>query len=246
MAWNEFVKDTTIASADIRANFDFAAAGHILPRQGSSMSATTSSLDLGSQTKRYDTIYCNNLDITGEIKNGLNLISEVTLDDTASAVDFTNINGDRDEVYMLTIYTVNNTISNFRGVVFNNDSAANYGYQALYAIAGAPAANRAGGTNQLLLAFTGGQTTTAIITYNEMFIYSKTGNERSVINKVVNNFGGTHVEAINQFGQVWNNTSDTITSIKVFTGSGWLTGTNIQLWALTQTLTARTVDPTTT
>ena len=109
----------------------------------------------------------------------------------------------------------------------NNDSGSNYGRQMLYAYSSTAAAHRAVYDRvQLVSANTGtcGQ--------GESLIYAKSGYVRTLLNNIVSNVDGTTINSIGIRGHSWNNTTDNITSLLVYSDvtNGLGVGTVVELW----------------
>ena len=234
MPFTTFTKNTTISAAEITGNFDHIGAGDMLPRGGTSLSPTTGVYNLGSDSFKWNDIFATNLNITGELSQCINLIAETTLSATASNIEFTGLNGDTDVIYFLRTFIHAATTTNYiiYSLIFNGDSATNYGIQTLAGRNVTPSANRGTGQNYIEYNITGYDTITSIEAWNETIIYAKTGNERLTIDEHSWG-GGTLISDIALYGGIWNNTTATITSIKIYGSAvnAMGAGTNIQLWA---------------
>jgi hypothetical protein len=247
-SYTSFIKSTTISADEMNNNFNYIGAGHWIPMSGATLTTdTTETLDIGSQFNRWDTLYVNNLNLDGEISQSFNLIAEVTLNDTSSSIEFDNLNGDQDEVYILRTKIVSDGSGDSDlQMALNNDSSSNYGYQFLQGIDGAVSAARSSRAYMLVATAETSISTTTKNSYSEMILYAKTGNERLSLSQVLRSGGGTYIYGHSIWGQVWNDTSNTITSIKLsFPGGKLTTNTNIQLWAKVSTITARDITITT-
>ena len=239
MPWHSLTNLTTVKSLDMRDNFDVIGAGSRLPMssEGVAFANTTGVYDIGSSAFRWNNIFATNLDVTGDITtdNGSLevLIAETTLSVTASNIEFTGLNGDTDVIYLIRAYIVATTTALEIYAIFNNDSAtANYGWQYLIGYGSAVGAGRFTTWDGISLTYTGSHTTTSNLAYSESIIYAKTGNERLTIDKHSWG-GGTLISDIALYGGIWNNTTSTITSIKIYGSAvnAMGAGTNIQLWA---------------
>ena len=252
--YTSFIKLTTISADDMNNNFNHCFAGDWLPLSGATLTTdTTETLDIGSQTDAWNTLYCNNLNIDGEVSQCFNMIAEVTLSAPASDIEFSGLNGDQDEVYIINTRIHANTTTSYilYSYLFNGDSGANYGMQYIIGSDNTTIAVRLSG-NPLngFMGWNGASgylTVTAIESYSEMMLYAKTGNERVSISNVLEYGGGTYCGDMMNSGCIWNNTSDTITSIKITavspsaTGDEFGVGTNIQIWAKVSTITSRSI-----
>jgi hypothetical protein len=203
------------------------------------MVAQDDTYDLGSSTYRWSDIHIQNLDIAsgGRVENTWNMISEVTLDSTATSIEFTGLNGDTDEIYHIIVIGIHDA-TGLSYFIFNGDSAANYGYQLMSGQSVAASASRGTAENYLFLGNSGRDTTTAKNNLNEILVYAKTGYERLVINNSLNSGGDTSVYQLRIWGQIWNNTSSTITSLKFLPPGNFITNTTIQIWSPSMNITA--------
>jgi len=240
MPWHSLTNLTTVKSLDMRDNFDVIGAGSRLPMssEGVAFANTTGVYDIGSSAFRWNNIFATNLDVTGDITtdNGSLevLIAETTLSVTASNIEFTGLNGDTDVIYLIRAYIVATTTALEIYAIFNNDSAtANYGWQYLIGYGSAVGAGRFTTWDGISLTYTGSDTTTSNLAYSESIIYAKTGNERLVIVESIDMCDATYIGRIVVKGAIWNNTTSTITSLKILNSGGvnFAAGTNIQLWA---------------
>ena len=234
MPFTTFTKNTTISAAEITGNFDHIGAGDMLPRGGTSLSPTTGVYNIGSDSFKWNDVFATNINITGELSQCINLIAETTLSVTASNIEFTGLNGDTDVIYLIRAYIVATTTALEIYAIFNNDSAtASYGWQYLIGYGTAVGAGRFTTWDGISLTYTGPDTTTSNLAYSESIIYAKTGNERLVIVESIDMCDATYIGRIVFKGAIWNNTTSTITSLKILNSGGvnFAAGTNIQLWA---------------
>ena len=136
---------------------------------------------------------------------------------TATSISIFGLEGDTDEVYMLDclfITTVNNSNMSYR---FNGDSGTNYGYQELRGLASVIAAGR--GT--ISTGYICGGLVAGEIGNGNILIHAKSGYVRTAIENDSRNVDGTTVGQVSARGRSWNNTTDEITSITIFTtGAG--------------------------
>src|SRR3990167_394347 len=234
MPFTTFTKNTTISAAEITGNFDHIGAGDMLPRGGTSLSPTTGVYNIGSDSFKWNDVFATNINITGELSQCINLIAETTLSVTASNIEFTGLNGDTDVIYLIRAYIVATTTALEIYAIFNNYSAtASYGWQYLIGYGTAVGAGRFTTWDGISLTYTGSDTTTSNLAYSESIIYAKTGNERLVIVESIDMCDATYIGRIVVKGAIWNNTTSTITSLKILNSGGvnFAAGTNIQLWA---------------
>jgi len=242
--YTSFIKLTTISADDMNNNFNHCFAGDWLPLSGATLTTdTTETLDMGSQTDAWNTLYCNNLNIDGEITKAFNLIAEVTLSATASAIEFDGLNGDKDEVYLIVGRIKATTGMATVSLFINEDSnTSNYGRQYLTAQSSAASAFRDTSFNGMSMTYIdGGLTTTSKNAFFSVVLYSKAGNERLGIVESQYRSEGTFVGDTTLIGVIWNNTASTVTTLKFSGSASFEADTNIQIWAKTTTITARSI-----
>lgn len=231
MAWTEFIRYTTISAVEINDNFSLYAEGDKLPRNGSSMDTTDSTLNLGSITYNWNTLYTNEINIKEELGSVINLMAEVTLSATASEIEFTGLNGNEDDFYIiLASFLTDKTGSSCR-LVINQDSGTNYLGQ--YII----------GTHTTLSVTALRQTESSIyVGYNnrgftygsmfsEIFLNVNSNYPRTIQLKSSGEMNSSKCIFTYQ-SHVWGNASDTITTLTFYgdVANMFCAGTNIQIW----------------
>jgi len=240
-----FVKNTTISSAELIDMFQIAGgAGSsvgsgYLPRDGVSLATTNGTLNTGSDTVRWSTLFCNNIAVAtgGHVKKAINLIGEVTVSVAAEKIEFTGLSGDDDNIYIMNVSTNHSapSVTTRIYIHFNGDSSgSNYGFENLLGQGAAVSATRdTAEPGMLLEVASSGVTTAAHRTATEVLIFAKTGIERFGLIESMNGGQGTHIQRADVFGCLWNDTSSTITSIQLTSAlTGYFdVGTNVQLWA---------------
>ncbi len=237
MSYTIITKGTTISAEELNNNFDFLGAGDLMPRTGNSLTADVAGTsNLGDDSYRFKTVYCNDIDMTGEFSKAFNLIAEETVDGTVTTISFSGLSGDTDEVYIVCCHAkISAPAASFRTYLsFNQDTGTNYGYQL---IAGRDAAmNKARTTTsegiQTNFHYTG-ITTSAQVSHSDSIIYAKSGHERTSLTDGGENMASDYIERVTLLGNIWNNTADEVTSIVLWNSGGqrFHTGTNVQLWA---------------
>jgi len=237
MTWHTIANGNVMDNSDFNDNMDHVFSGSRLPLDsaGTAFGSTDSAFDLGSDSFRHRTLYCDNLQVdssyTTDDKKLWILETKTELTDTASSIEFTGLNGDGAIEYVAIGYGIENTATNFvLNVIFNGDSAANYGSQELRGQgAGASAARNTARSSLNFMWSAATTTTNKLFSYMHMFL--KTGSERNTLNLFM---GGetTYVWRIASESGIWKNTADTITSIKFYdsSGNGLATGTTIYLF----------------
>jgi hypothetical protein len=166
-----------------------------------------------------------------KIDNAWEKIYENTLSSAASSVTISNLTGNTDILYKLIIRGISAEDTNYFRVRINNDSGTNYGYQTLLGINTTYSAARNTANAIWGIANT---VDTDDISMGEFLIYAKSGYERTILSKTLSNISGTTINRAGIWGEVWNNTSNEITSlvISALVASGLNSGTHIELWRL--------------
>lgn len=138
---------------------------------------------------------------------------ETTVVATQTTITISGLTGDTNTGYLLKCKFVqsHNGSTTYR-LRFNSDSGSNYGYQYLNGTKTTASAGRAATTSIPLLACT----TIGNLGLTTILIQPETGGVRPVIVDAEYSIAGTTVEQINLWGQVWNDTSNEITSIDIF------------------------------
>ena len=233
MAFRELVNSTTVDASDMNGNFQAVRAGSILPMDGVDLDTTDSAFNLGADAIRWNNIYANVFDFNSATTAGKDLwvlINEVTFSATALTTTFTGLNGDVDDTYMILARSVKDSGSGVQTFGFwpNGDSTgANYGRQRLSGVGATATASRNGVASVILGV---GNSVGATYIFSRAILYAKTGQERTIISLSLEGASGTSVGEIVVRGHLWNDTSNTITSI-VFGTVFAVSNTNIQLWA---------------
>lgn len=222
------------SSSEMNANFQWIGQGDKLPKGGQSLSATDGVYDLGSDSKRWGTVYLDEIPSVTTLKNTWYRIATAEITATTSSVEFTGLNGDTDAMYRILFFT------RYRQqditIFFNNDSSESYGLQQM------------NGTRHDVIHglryIPGYQTYLPLIrwvgevgqsNFYDVLIYAKTGYERIIKSRAMGFISYTSPSVMWNVGfshGVWNNTTDTITSIKL---RFWIydleTGTYMELYA---------------
>jgi hypothetical protein len=140
------------------------------------------------------------------------------------------MSGNTDEEYRLLIRHING----YNGVGqlwlrFNNDSGTNYGYQRVYGQATTVTATQLTATTQITLAAGNSLNNSSM---SDTLIYAKSGYPRTALTTVATGMATTSVDTIQQFGYVWNNTTDNITGLyfRSDQDNGIGVGTSFELW----------------
>lgn len=228
MAFTPLVKGTLISHTEVNDNFSFIHEGSLIPRAGASLAATDNTSDLGAVAATWNNVHAQNIDIQGSITNTLKVIAEVTLSATAIEIEVTGLDGDTDEIYQFIFNASSDTTANFTPTInINQDSGTNYGNQIFQALGGVAVASRAVNQKFWLFGTLRGSTTVTLV---KGIMYAKSGNERTMLSLQIDP-AATQVNAMQEKSHIWNNTSSTITSIRIGSSARFDIGTNFQIWA---------------
>ena len=241
MAFTLLVASTTIDANIINANFQHVRGGDLLPRDGTVLDSTNGTLNFGASTSTWNNIFINNLDIATSIATSDDSlwvkIGETTVSVASSKIEFTGLNGDDDNTYMMNV-TINHSSTSSPDRIyihFNSDSgASSYGFQDLLGTGATPAASRDTAEPGMLFDLgLSGVTTAAQKTWDRIIIHAETGQERIGIVNSLNGADGNYANRFDILGDIWNDTTTTITSIKLTSALAGFFGvnTNVQLWA---------------
>lgn len=230
-----FVNSTTADASDVNDVFYHIAQGTRLPMGGNDLDYTTGVYDLGSSTYRWNDLYCEDINISGSLttsdKNIYSLIAETTLTSATSRIEFTGLNGDSCGEYIILCRSISDTATSagISYLHFNGDSATNYGYQRIAAISTTVSAAR--NTSYSGIQVVG--TALGKIDYSIIKVYTNSGYERTVLQDILQRGSSTTIGVFGSWSWIWNNTSDTITSMQFENSNGdaiFSTGTTIQIW----------------
>lgn len=133
---------------------------------------------------------------------------------TASSIAITGLNGDVDKEYQL----ISKNVQGYSGasgvyVDFNGDTGANYGYQYIMGLSSNSSAGRATDQNNLInICFNRALGDSSL---SETNIYSKSGNVRTAINKLLDGADVTTITSISMWGYAYSDTTNNIASIDI-------------------------------
>jgi hypothetical protein len=147
---------------------------------------------------------------------------------------YNELDGDRDVVYKIIFRNILGASGAYSMTLRpNNDTATNYGYQRLYGASTSVGADRASSGQLGVYWWTANNV--GEIDYGEQLWYVKSGNIRPVVDLISRNISGTTVTALLLSGQVWNNTTDNIRNINIYSyyaANGLGIGTHVECWRL--------------
>lgn len=249
MAWTTLVNSTTADAVEVNNNFYWISQGTRLPMSGTSLNPVDGTYDIGSSTYKWANAFFDDLTVNddlvvgGEIsttnKTIWQLESRVELSATSQRIEFSGLNGDDSIEYQIWIraihgYAQDSATANIGiFITFNGDSAANYGSHYISALGGAPGADRNTGQTYIEIGSTTWAATASaeiISTFSKIDFFSKAGNIRLLNTYTL--FGATNDSIYGQEIEhyVWDNTSDTITSIQFNSDGTFISGTTIEIW----------------
>lgn len=233
MAFTYFVNSTTADAMQMMNNYYYIADGDQMPLTQSAAGTVASShntCNLGASTTVYKSVYCSNLNIYASTasadKSIWKLIYHYKGDNTSlSSLEITGLDGDSSRVYFLEYNDY--SAPSITSLIFNGDSASNYGFQEIKYYTGSSVALRGSGTS---IKLGGGDSASTIFT--KILIYAKSGNERLGLQSIFNFWQttGAYKEAgVYERAIIWNNTANNLTSMKIYGGiNGKLM--NLYLW----------------
>ena len=227
-----FQKYTIISSDEMNGNFSYIANGDLIPHGGINLDPTTSIYDLGSDIYKWKTIYAENVTASSVTVDGDTFIkiSETIITSSAISIEFSGLNGDVDNIYVLAgqlTFAGYSTTTGIVNMIINGDSSAAYGgTEAIFD--GVDAYNNDNGTGKTSVVITR-QKNVADFNFT---MFAKTGIARHGFGKGTSADASSAVHYMNAF--FWSSTSDTITSIKLYTSVDAMTITSgkISLYAL--------------
>ena len=241
MDWKTIANSLTADASDMNDNFNLVRAGTMEPRTsaGASFVTTDSAYDIGSDSARWNNVYCNNVNAAGSITTADNslwvLEAETTLSAPATSIVFTGLNGDDVMSYMVIARMVSVTTTSTKLMRFwlteDDTTGSDYGNQIISAIGASVGASRSVSSYHIPVFQYMGTGSQGALGLARLIIYSKTGNERTGVYSWMKG-NGTSVQRLVSSSFIWSDTSTTITAMNFSAGGidDWGAGTNIQLW----------------
>jgi hypothetical protein len=219
-----FVNGGIVDANEWLSNYYVCGAEDLLPRDGANMQLTNSALDLGSSAQLWDNVYVNNLFVDGELGGTLNQIGKTTLSASATKIEFTGLTDD--VIYMKCKFLFNTVTSDDTLLFFNQDSSTVYGYQLIFGTAGSRFNTQTG-----IVLTQGGSIATKYISGFDGWLMLGAAQEKMIVGNGFVAAGGTTIENTFMLGGMYNNTSNTITSIQITNVSSFEIGTEVSIWA---------------
>ena len=236
MAFHIFQANTLVDPSAVMDNFYHVGEGHLLPRGGTSLDATTSVYDIGTSDAKWKEIHIMDAYVNGTVYNSWNLITRYVLPSATNRIAITGLNGDSDILYhvvMRAVLTAPSTQSLWMAI--NQDTGGTYGYKdTIYVAGGAPTAYR-DSTFSVYIGPQGGGTAPAdSVTFYDAYIYAATGVERAILSNITGQADEKYIYFRMRMGTTWNDTTNTITSLIFWgvTATSFGVGTTIDIWAL--------------
>jgi hypothetical protein len=245
MGYNWIQQSTTTDAPDVNENFQQVGSGSRLPTKLTSTGAffTGSAYDLGSDTYKWKTLYCNNLSVSNVITGTWNRLSSVEIDSATNRVEFGDtsgssaLNGDSAILYKLVcVFKTNENPVEYRlhfGTTGGVASGTAYGYQRLIGNTATVLANRNTSKSNIFMGFSDVSVTSNNI-FVEALIYAQTGSNRMVLSNITDSANtGVFVNRVTDLAGSWDNSTDTMTSIVVVgtTSTAIGVGSYLELWA---------------
>ena len=217
-AFTYFANGEIVDADKFTTNYKVVGSGDLLPRGGASLFPTTSVYNLGSDGFRWNEVHSYIIDTADEIGGTFNLVSSVLISTSSDRIEFSGL---IDNNYYLTVKFLNDSTSSDETLLFfNGDSATNYGYQTMYDTTGALVGTTAG----IYIGACGSSGSYAGVF--EGFIDCQPSHPKMIAGSGHN----ADIERYFTVGGVWNNTSDTVTSMILYNASKFNTGSEVKLW----------------
>ena len=167
----------------------------------------------------------------GKVKGCFQKIYDTTLATAATSLTISGLDGNTDIIYELIFRGVNGYSG---GIAYyyriNADSGANYGFQRVYGYGTGVAADRTTATTGNAIGNCGAISDKA---FSKTLFYIKSGYARTMITQESRDISGTTNGGILLHGDMWNDTSNNMTSLVIHADqtNGLGIGTHMELWA---------------
>ena len=228
----ELRNSTTTFANEVIENFYHIADGDRLPRSPSgSLPEINGTYNLGSSAYNWRKIFCDTFYSLYSIPSSIiiNQETSVRFTSTASEIEFTGLNGDESD-YLITML-INPLAAGSGGVtetcrvIFNGDSAASYSEKYLYYNSSVIDMSTSSGNNNINITDEWTPITKGCFVG---YISGRTGQSRII--KGTSYFQSQLSQSSIYVAGMWNNTLDTLTSIKFFRDFGL--NSEITLWRI--------------
>lgn len=238
MSFTILANSSTAEPVEVNEDFKWVAQGTVTPKFGATLTAQTSTKDLGAAATRWKKLYCSNIDCASLTAAGtaIGSISAIMwqevvnyeLSSNTTRLEFSGLNGDRDISYLIITKLVAD-ISSTMEIYFNGDSTGtDYRWNSIIYSGGVFQSN--GNTNAAVVINTAGGNTTAT-EYSMSVIRTQncTGRYRGGCVDSLINATDVNIGSIVQTAFGWTNTASTLTSL-VFEAEQMKIGTYIGIW----------------
>lgn len=171
------------------------------------------------------------LTIKGTVQKSWQKIYETILSAATTSLTISGLDGNTDILYKVVIKLVSNATGMHSGVLLNNDTGSNYGFQYLLGVNTAVSSER-GADARIYVGSLASGIDSGKIGKGECLIYTKSGYVRTAIVTTAENISTTTITSLSITGQSWNNTADNITSIVLAStmSNGYGIGTYVALY----------------
>ena len=234
MSFIIFTNSMTADADDMNKNFYHVGRGDLIPRGGANLVRKNEIYDLGSASYRWSKIYVDVLDYSGEITADgkiLTLIEDYTVSETLTYLNFSDLNGDTDDIYLFEINFVRSESTSVHLYLTINNDWSTYTQRQWMDYDGSTATSGQTGVIMMTMAAVYSTPDTSENSYVKFFMQAKRNGSYRGFDIAVNNSASVDGSESFSFAKgQWGNTSDTITSF-VFTGT-MTAGTNFKIWSL--------------
>jgi len=234
-----FLENTTVTASEMNANFYHCVQGNWIPMGGVSLGYTSNVYDLGSNSYKFNSVHCQNINLSGDVGaitsvfNQVSSFSVNSVNTQTARIVFSGLNGDTSYVYYIVarIISNTNTAGGDIGIAFNGDSAASYNVQMQYHsttdVATYTTESIATLAREWALATTGSQSILI-----QSHIYTRLSTQRIFLSRFSGHSQNKYVDYAGTLCGKWSNVADTITSFVFFRNNGkdFATGTSIQIF----------------
>lgn len=239
MSFTVFQENTTISASEMNNNFYWCGQGNWLPMGGNSLANTNGLYDIGSDTYKWNNVYLNNANLTGSIQKSFSLLTSFevnSINTQTSRIEFSGLNGDDDKIYYILtkVCSVTNTTDSTIGFNINGDSSTNY--TRIFTEFDTVAVTRNFSLNNVTISVGFENNLATAGTHNmfaETFLYGYSNTEKVALSNGIENFLNMYVSKGTRIASVYNNATDTITSLVFYRLGGGIfkTGSSIQIFS---------------
>lgn len=227
MTFHYFQYNKKIDAEDMNDNFLHIGQGDRLPMGATSLDNTTSVFNLGSATYVWDNLYCDTLYVYSSMSSNGQLWqieSKIVLSATATSIEFTGLNGDNEKEYKIIGRFLGYSNTSF-DLFLNSYSSGSYGWQHVKGEGAVLTADRTDSADTIYL---GSIDSTTVYNYAICHIFTETGFDRMAFVMSLEKASGTSIGYIIDAAYILNQSTATITSIKI--EGNMRTNTQIELW----------------